>query len=227
MLFGVAAESLTDRLRIPFAAGAGAGLGIPGAELHGRMTDQLVRYALGEAAPFRSLGDLHEAALVVLCAALAGALMAVDAGRLGLALMGFGSLAALWAVGWLAFQRGLWVPVLPPALAWSASLAIVAAYSRSRERAERVELMQLFGRHVTKQVAESVWQHRDEFMEGGRPRSVRLTATILFIDIKGYTANVEKMDPAELMEWIDGFLGAMAQEVLDRGEWLKITSGTG
>jgi adenylate cyclase len=87
--------------------------------------------------------------------------------------------------------------------------------------------MQLFSRHVTKQVAENVWQHRDEFLEGGRPRPVRLTATILFIDIKGYTGNAEKMDPAELMEWIDGFLGAMAQEVLDRGGLVEDYFGDG
>jgi adenylate cyclase len=87
--------------------------------------------------------------------------------------------------------------------------------------------MNLFSRHVTKSVADDVWRNRDAFLEGGRPKPVRLTATILFIDIRGYTGNAEKMDPAELMEWIDGFLGAMAQEVLDRGGMVEDYFGDG
>jgi adenylate cyclase len=35
------------------------------------------------------------------------------------------------------------------------------------------------------------------------------------------------MDPAELMEWIDGFLGTMAQEVLDRGGMVEDYFGDG
>jgi adenylate cyclase len=35
------------------------------------------------------------------------------------------------------------------------------------------------------------------------------------------------MDPGELMEWIDGFLGAMAQEVLDRGGLVEDYFGDG
>jgi len=145
----------------------------------------------------------------------------------GLALLGFGGLCALWALGGVSLLRGFWTPVLPPAVAWVSSMSVVAAYSRSREQAERAEIMQLFSRHVTKQVAEDVWRNRDQFLEGGRPRPVRLTATILFLDIKGYTSNVEKMDPAELMEWIDGFLGSMAQEVLDRGGMVEDYFGDG
>ncbi|MFQ5417745.1 MAG: CHASE2 domain-containing protein [Myxococcota bacterium] len=224
---GVAAESLTDRFRTPFGSAAKTGVHISGAALHGRMADQIIRTALGEVAPLRAPTQGHEAAMVVVSAALAAALMLWMPVGWGLAMLGFGGLGGLWALGWTALQAGWWIPVLPPALAWASSLGVVAAYSRGRERAERAEIMNLFSRHVTRSVAEDVWQHRDEFLEGGRPKPVRLTATILFIDIKGYTGNVEKMDPAELMEWIDGFLGAMAQEVLDRGGMVEDYFGDG
>jgi adenylate cyclase len=224
VVLGVTAESLTDRFHVPFESATGTSAGIPGAELHGRMADQLVRYALGEAAPLRALADWQEAALVVVCGVLGAALMLWLRTGWSLALLGFGGLCAL---GWASLLAGFWTPVLPPAVAWVSSMSVVAAYSRSRERAERAEIMQLFSRHVTKQVAEDVWRNRDQFLEGGRPRPVRLTATILFIDIKGYTGNVEKMDPAELMEWIDGFLGTMAQEVLDRGGLVEDYFGDG
>jgi adenylate cyclase len=227
VILGVTAESLTDRFHVPFESATSAGVGIPGAELHGRMADQLVRHALGEVTPLRSLADWQEASLVVIFGVLGAALMLWLRAGWGLALLGFGGLCALWALGGVSLLGGYWTPVLPAAVAWVSSMSVVAAYSRSREQAERAEIMQLFSRHVTKQVAEDVWQHRDEFLEGGRPRPVRLTATILFIDIKGYTSNAEKMDPAELMDWIDSFLGTMAQEVLDRGGMVEDYFGDG
>jgi adenylate cyclase len=107
--------------------------------------------------------------------------------------------------------------VVAPAVGWFTSASVLTAYLTSRQRAERAELMQLFSRHVTKQVAEDVWLHRDEFMEGGRPKPERVTATILFVDIRGYTTVAEKMDPQELMEWIDAYLSVMAQTILDHG----------
>jgi len=227
VMVGVSAESLTDRFRIPSGSTRDATLGIPGAELHGRMAGQLVRLALGEAAPLRALAEWHEAALVVAFAFLGAALMLWIRASWLVAALVCGGLLGLWLGGFFALQRGVWVPVVAPAGAWVASFSLVAAYSRSRERAERGEIMQLFSRHVTRSVAEDVWRHRDEYLEGGRPRPFRVTATILFIDIKGYTGNVEKMDPAELMEWITSFLGAMAQEVLDRGGMVEDYFGDG
>lgn len=225
VVVGVAAESLTDRFRIPIANAKHGE--ITGAELHGRLADQLVRSGLGLIAPLRASSNGLEVAMVLIGGLLAGALMLWMPVGWGLAALGFGGLGVFWALGYATLAHGYWTPVAAPSIAWVFSLAVVAAYTRSQERAERAEIMQLFSRHVTKQVAEDVWQHRDEFLAGGRPRPVRLTATILFIDIKGYTGTAEKMDPAELMEWIDGFLGAMAQEVLDRGGMVEDYFGDG
>jgi adenylate cyclase len=175
----------------------------------------------------RSTDALSEAAMVLVVGALGAALMLSVRAGWGLAVLGLGGLFALYGLGWTALLRGLWLPVVPPGLAWLSTLTVVAAYSRSRERADRAELMNLFSRHVTKSVADHVWQNRDAFLEGGRPRPVRLTATILFIDIRGYTGNVEKLDPAELLQWIDSFLGAMAEQVLERGGMVEDYFGDG
>ena len=64
---------------------------------------------------------------------------------------------------------------------------------------------------------EKIWRKRKEFLEGGRPRPERLRATILFLDMKDYTSRAEKMDPQKLMDWVNDFMSAMAQAVLDRG----------
>jgi adenylate cyclase len=227
VMLGVTAESLTDRVHIAFQKKATGGIGIPGATLHGLMADQLIRHALGETAPMRSTFAWQEVAMVLLAGAVGGALMLFVKQGWGLVVLGLGGLAALYAGGAQALADGLWLPVVPPSLAWVASLTVIAGYSRSRERADRAELMNLFSRHMTKSVADHVWQNRDAYLEGGRPKPVRLTATILFIDIRGYTGNVEKLDPAELLQWIDGFLGAMAEQVLERGGMVEDYFGDG
>jgi adenylate cyclase len=227
VMIGVTAESLTDRFHIPFVSNGAVGVEIPGAALHGRLADQLIRQALGETQPMRSTTALLEALMVLTAGTLAAALMLWMRTGWGLLALGLGGLFGLYWSGWEALLGGLWLPVVPPGLAWVSSLTVVAAYSRSRERADRAELMNLFSRHVTKSVADDVWQNRDAFLEGGRPKPVRLTATILFIDIRGYTGNAEKLDPAELMQWIDSFLGAMAEQVLERGGMVEDYFGDG
>jgi adenylate cyclase len=216
-MIGTTAESTPDRLNIAFERRADEGAEIAGAALHGYMASQLVRYALGDSAPIRTLSDAEEALLLLLWVLIGTATGLWVRATWRFATTGAAALAALWLIGWATLHAGWWIPVVPPALGWLASASFVTAYLSSRERAERAELMQLFSRHVTKQVAEDVWRRRDEFMEGGRPKPERVTATILFVDIKGYTTVAEKMEPQELMSWIDAYLSVMAQKILDHG----------
>src|SRR4029453_7361412 len=59
----------------------------------------------------------------------------------------------------------------------------------------------LFPAHRSEGVADEIWRHRAEFLAAGRPRPQRLTATVLFVDLRGYTAHAEKMEPERLMHW--------------------------
>jgi len=77
--------------------------------------------------------------------------------------------------------------------------------------------MQLFSRHVSPEVADAVWRQRDQFMDGGRPRSQKFMATVLFTDLKGFTSVSEKMDPQALLDWLNTYMEAMAQLVMDHG----------
>ncbi len=217
VVIGTTAESTPDLLNVAFEWDAYEGLQIPGALLHAYMASQLVRYALGEGAPTQSLSEAQEVLLIFALVLLGTATGRWVRAAWGLAGALVGALGSLWLLGWAALNAGWWVPVAAPALGWVASMSVLTAYLRSRERSERAELMQLFSRHVTKQVAEDVWRHRDDFLEGGRPKPERVTATILFVDIKGYTGVAEKMDPQDLMIWIDAYLSEMAQTILDHG----------
>jgi adenylate cyclase len=91
----------------------------------------------------------------------------------------------------------------------------------------RAVLMKLYSRHVSKQIAESVWENRESFMDGRRPLAQKLVVTVLFTDLKGFSTISEKLEPARLYVWLNGYLGAMARIIQDHGGVLKQFTGDG
>lgn len=87
--------------------------------------------------------------------------------------------------------------------------------------------MQLFSRHVSKEVAETIWQQRDQFLDGGRPRSQKMTVTVLFSDLKGFTSVSEKMDPQHLIDWLNTYMESMAQLVMRHSGVIDDYAGDG
>jgi adenylate cyclase len=59
-----------------------------------------------------------------------------------------------------------------------------------------------------------IWEQREDFLDNGRPRSRKLTATIFFSDLRGFTSVSEKMDPQELIDWLNTYMESMAGLVL-------------
>jgi adenylate cyclase len=213
VLLGVNAESLPDFLNVPFERE----VGVSGVELHGHMVRQLVRQGLGESRPVRVLDDWQEAALIG-ALALLGCGLAFGARGLSVTVAGLAFvLALLWVAGAYAVRAGWWIPMVPPGLAWIASVGVVEVWSSGRERAQRAMLMRLFSRHVSPEIADEIWRQRGEFFRDGRPRPQRLTASVLFIDIVNYTARAEKMNPEDHMEWLNDFMETMAQQVQNHG----------
>jgi hypothetical protein len=100
---------------------------------------------------------------------------------------------ALWLLGLGSARAARWVPIASPSLAWLSSAGLVTAYRSGRERAARGALMQLFARRVSPELADEIWRRRDSLLVEGRMRPQRLTATVLLVDMKGYTARADPM----------------------------------
>jgi adenylate cyclase len=217
VLIGVTAASVKDFFYTPYSAGRAAAPHISGIALHGHIASQLLRLALGPARPIRTIPDWQEllwtgawtVAGVAIGFLARSPLTFVPAVGLGLAGLGL--------VDFAAFARGWWLPLVPPAVASVVGATVVAAYVSYRESTERRSLMQLFSRHLSPAVAESIWLQREEFLDGGRPRPQRLTATVLFTDLVGFTTTSEKLTPNELVDWLNEYMELMAQHVIDRG----------
>ena len=215
VLIGVRAESVKDLFYTPQSRGRAERQQLAGIDLHAHMVSQLLRHALDGTPGMAALSEGQEA--------LWNLLWAVTGGLLGLRTLSVWRFSSIWAGGSVAlllgayvpFLRGLWVPWVPAALCWSGALTAVTAYLSNLEKRQRDLLMRLFSQHVSPEIAEAIWQNRDEFLRGGRPRSQKMPVTVLFSDLEGYTTVSENMKPQDLMDWLNTYLEAMAALVME------------
>jgi adenylate cyclase len=212
-LIGVVAESIRDEFYTPLSRGLQADQHVAGMAVHAQIVSQLMQIGLDGVAPMGSLPDWQEAAWILLWSGLGGLVGFAIRSPWKLSLTAAGCLIALGGLDLALFVGRWWLPLVPSGLAWVGSAALVTGYVSYREMLDRSNLMRLFSRHVSKEVAETIWQERDQFLDGGRPRSQRLIATMLFTDIAGYTPVAERLSPEELMEWLNTFMDGMSRQV--------------
>jgi adenylate cyclase len=207
VLIGEGAESAHDFETTPLQPS------VPGVELHGQTLNQLLRAAGDGDKPTTSWHEPTELGWIFawcILGSISGFFM-----RRPLALLGVccALIAALAAICWIAFLRDFWLPFLPALGGYIAAAAIVVGYMRYRERKDREILMRLFSQNVSPTIAEAIWMHREEFMEGHRPRPQKLFATVLFTDFRNFAAVSEKLQPTDAMDWVNEYLEALAHQV--------------
>jgi adenylate cyclase len=227
VLIGVGAESVPDWFHTPLSSVLKPGEIMTGVTLHGHLISQLLRVGLQGHRGTRSWSEGQEAG-VVLLSALLGGLIGIRV-RSPWRYTGWvvGGLGVMSGGGVALFRLGWWVPAVPPALAWILSTSLATVSVLKREKKERAALMRLFEQHVSAEVADTIWREREQFLEGGRPRPQKMTVTVLFSDFKGYTAAAEKLDPHDLMEWINSYIEAMAHVVTVHGGVVDDYAGDG
>ncbi len=215
VIIGSVAESTNDFFFVPVAGSQGFHNRLWGLELHAGIVSQLIGAALYGDAPMGFISEGYEWAWILLWCLIGYALSLRIRSLPWFVLMNLCAVAALIFIAFLAFGKGFWVPMAPPALACLMSAAAVTAYMSHQEKAQKALLMQLFSSHVSRDVAEAMWAERDRFMDGGRPRSQNLVATVLFTDLKGFTPIAENMEAGALMDWLNEYMGAMARQVVN------------
>jgi adenylate cyclase len=225
VLVGVTAESVKDHFYTPFSRGLQDNQQTDGVAIHAHITSQLIRLGLGGAAPIKTLNEWQEAIWITLWATL-GALTGFrfrSPWRLSF-IIGSG-LLALTIFDFSLFLGAWWLPLVPPALGWFITAVAITAYLSYEETVQRAALMQLFSRHVSKEVADGIWRDREQFLDGHRPRPQQLTATVLFTDLVGFTSVSEKLPPEKLMDWLNECMEPMASLVSVHGGVIEQYSG--
>ncbi|MEG4059132.1 MULTISPECIES: adenylate/guanylate cyclase domain-containing protein [unclassified Microcoleus] len=106
-----------------------------------------------------------------------------------------------------------WVPIAAPI----GTLILSSTALQLREQYEKQQLMRLFEKHVAPETAQLIWERKAEIFEQGELEPQELTATVLFMDIRSFTSISEKMPPRDLLTWLNNYLEAMTNCIMDHG----------
>ena len=225
VLVGVTAESVKDLFYTPHSRGLPEQQNVAGLAVHAYVVSQLLRIGLEGASPMAAPTGWQDAVWVLLWSAAGGLIGLWVRSPWWFSLTAGGLMLGLALFDFLAFVAGWWLALVPPAIGGLVSAAVVTAYVSYQETVQRAVLMQLFSRHVSKEVAESIWRQRDQFLDGQRPRSQGLIVTALFTDLMGFTTVSEKLGPEALMEWLNEYMDAMARQVSRHGGVIEQYAG--
>ena len=132
-----------------------------------------------------------------------GALLGALAGSLGIAGVGAGS--------WLAFSReGFLFDPTFPVLALVAVYAVQTVFAFNREEHRRAYIHKAFDRYLSPALVRQIADNPGKLELGGEEREM----TVLFCDIRSFSAISERMDPKQVIDFLIAFLTPMCDELL-------------
>lgn len=209
VLIGGMASSLGDYKILP------GGIRRFGVENHAFIISQLLKTALEKKKPLQSFSEMEQSLWLLLWCFI-GAITGSLRNRLWLLLL-FVSLGVgiLLVSSQFLLNAGWWMTLISPLMGFAFAFVLNLALTFARERQKRGQLMQMFSKHVSPEVANQLWQHREEFFSEGGVRPDSLTATVLFTDIVGFTSVSEDMKPLVLMNWLNIYMEEMTRIVMD------------
>jgi adenylate cyclase len=127
-------------------------------------------------------------------------------------------------------NHNIWVPFISVQFCLLAALPAGLGYRSVEERrlknameAERRQLMGLFERYVSADVAAEIWKNRDNIALAGEER----VATILFSDIRSFTAMTAGVPSKEVLAWLNRYLTAMGEVIKQNRGFLNKFIGDG
>ncbi|MBI3564922.1 MAG: adenylate/guanylate cyclase domain-containing protein, partial [Elusimicrobia bacterium] len=176
----------------------------PGAEFHLNAIDNVLHGdAMGSSARMVTL------LLVVLAVLLTYVLQMVPAAASAAAA---GAAVVLWTVySVVMFRRGFIVEFVPPALAFVASYLVLTVHRVRAEGAEKKAIKSLFGQFVAPEVVAQLADDPSKV----KLRGDKVELTIFFLDIAHFTNLSEKMDPHALIQFLNKYLSALSEPILD------------
>jgi adenylate cyclase len=203
VLVGTSASGLLDLHGTPLAASS------PGVLIHASVIDQIV------SGQFLSRADWVQAVEILLFT-LAGILLVVVVLRLGplaglaVAVVLIGSLVA---ASYVAFtQRGWLIDATFPAFASLLVYGAMVYFQFSLTERNRQQLRRAFGYYVAPELLTRIEASADQLKLGGEAREI----SVMFADMRGFTAFTEKHDPASTLAMLNTLFGALGEEIVNR-----------
>ena len=185
----------------------------PGVEMHALVVDQLLRMQEKGSPVMRAWGALALAGWLVLWCSVAAAIGYYCRAPILFTTSPIMMALVLFFCCKSAFDAGAWIPLVPPLAGSLPVIAMVGAFMGYREKADRNMLMSIFSRHVSPEVADTIWEQRELFAHDQRLVPRQLTATLLFTDLQNFSTVSEGMQPEELLAWINEYMDMLVRHV--------------
>ena len=100
---------------------------------------------------------------------------------------------------------------------------VAVAMSNARLTTQRQELMSMFERYVSPEVAAEILRRRGEIVLAGEEK----TATVLFSDIRNFTELTAGKPSSQVLAWLNNYFEAMADIIMENGGFLNKFMGDG
>jgi adenylate cyclase len=173
--------------------------GISGGEVHANIIDSLLTSRTIEPAATSTAAAVALGAAVLVGGA--GAVIPIwPLAALSLTLAG----TLVW-IGVRAFATGTWLPLVMPVLAVGLAFVGQLAWQYFVEGREKRQVKRLFSRYVPRDVYEQLMADPDRAALGGKRR----TMTVLFSDVRGFTAMSERATPEEVVGQLNEYFSRM------------------
>jgi adenylate cyclase len=198
---GLTAAGLVDIFQTPFdAQGQGR---MPGVQMHASVADSILSNRF-----IRPASNATRVGVVLGTALLIGLLAAFFSFTVAM------PIALLLMAGWTAwsltvFGSGSWMPMAEPLSAMALALFGGTAYQYFVEGREKRKVKTLFGRYVSRDVFSQLMTHPERAELGGARRDM----SVLFSDIRGFTAVTERGDPEALVAQLNEYFSRMVDIV--------------
>jgi adenylate cyclase len=214
VLIGGAATGLSDTVVTPFSAA------LPGVERHATIIESILRQNFLHRRQATALIDL-------LCIVVMGLLVGWLSPRCPTfwgTLVAVGLAAAYLLANVAAFiYAGLWVNLLFPLFAVVLNQGGVTLFKFMTEERQKRLIRQAFQYYLHPAIVDQVSQHPHLLKLGGEAREL----TVLFSDIRGFSAIAETLSPERLVRLLNDYLTAMTQVVFQYGGLLDKYTGDG
>ncbi|GMV03864.1 MAG: hypothetical protein AMXMBFR53_01460 [Gemmatimonadota bacterium] len=118
-----------------------------------------------------------------------------------------------WGVVATLDARFVWLPVVTPSLSAILSYVGSVAYVSVVEGRDKRRIKSIFGTYVPTEVVDELAEDPDALrrLNEGERRPL----TLLFSDLAGFTTMSERMDPKDLLDYLNGYLQDMTRIVFD------------
>jgi adenylate cyclase len=201
VFIGTSAEGLRDIRSTPL------NIFVPGVEVHVNVVEQILQ------GKFLSRPDIivgFEAA-IILIAGLIIIVLVPFVNVLWLALFTASLTAGLFIGSWEAYKNiGLLLDPVYPAIALGFLFMASSLLSYLRSEIERRHVRQAFGLYISPTFMEELTKNPDKLKLGGEVRDL----TVMFTDIRSFTAISERLSPEELIQLMNDFLTPMSDLVM-------------